>query len=342
LQHTSNHTIAHNTISRTADGISYPHKNVDMYGNDIFDLTDDGIEFDYGLANNRAWKNRITNAFNNGISFQPQDGAPYYVLYNQVSVLNNQSVLKLRDRSDRALIAHNTFVCNSGPVSFGARYLIDFEIKNNLWISINDRYAWENGSISGSNWKSDFDHDGFDWGNYNYAFKWGSRLDNIQEFYDSTGQELNGIIIDHTVAIDSIEYAGSVDSFYIRYYTLSDSSNAIDAGVTLSNINIGHLGAAPDLGAYEDGLPLPVYGVRSICYTTKVNAWIGPSTGNWYGDPSNWLLGRFPDKCDDVIIRSGDIVTVMGGQLAVCSSLELGAGAEIKIEGNGDVLVGKR
>ena len=63
LWYTDGHTVAHNTISRVADGISYPGRNVDMFGNEIFDTSDDGIEFDYGHANNRAWKNRITNLF---------------------------------------------------------------------------------------------------------------------------------------------------------------------------------------------------------------------------------------------------------------------------------------
>lgn len=342
LQHTSDHTVAHNAISRTADGISYPHKNVDMFGNEIFDLTDDGIEFDYGHANNRAWKNRITNAFNNGISFQPQDGAPYYVIYNQVSVLNSQSVLKLRDRSDRALVAHNTFVCNSGPMSFGSQYLIDFEIKNNLWISINDRYAWENGSISGATWKTDFDYDGFDWGDYPYAFKWGARMDDIQELYDSTAQELHGIEIDHTACIDSIEYSGSVDSFYIRYYILADSCDAVDAGIALFNINNGFSGSAPDLGAYEQEKDLPHYGVRDICYTTKVNIWIGPSVGNWYGDPAYWSLGRFPDTCDKVDVSPGVAITVLAGETAFCNMLDLDTTAELRVMSHGELIVKNR
>lgn len=53
LNHTSNQVVAYNRISRTADGISYPHRNCDIYGNDIRDVTDDGIEPDYGYANVR-------------------------------------------------------------------------------------------------------------------------------------------------------------------------------------------------------------------------------------------------------------------------------------------------
>nr|MBA3640844.1 right-handed parallel beta-helix repeat-containing protein [Acidobacteriota bacterium] len=62
LNQTSGHTVAHNSITNVADGISYPLRNVDILGNDIFDTSDDGIEGDYGYANVRMWGNRIHNA----------------------------------------------------------------------------------------------------------------------------------------------------------------------------------------------------------------------------------------------------------------------------------------
>jgi hypothetical protein len=37
----------------------------------------------------------------------------------------------------------------------------------------------------------------------------------------------------------------------------------MDAGVRLANINDDFGGQAPDLGAYEIGKPLPVYGPRT-------------------------------------------------------------------------------
>jgi hypothetical protein len=44
--------------------------------------------------------------------------------------------------------------------------------------------------------------------------------------------------------------------------TLSAGCTAVDAGVILPNINDSFSGSAPDLGAYERGQPLPVYGPR--------------------------------------------------------------------------------
>jgi len=39
-------------------------------------------------------------------------------------------------------------------------------------------------------------------------------------------------------------------------------SAAVDAGTPLANVNDGYAGKAPDLGAYEAGQSLPVYGPR--------------------------------------------------------------------------------
>jgi hypothetical protein len=50
---TSGHTVAHNSITSVADAISQPRINVDIFGNDIFDTADDGIEADIGEANVR-------------------------------------------------------------------------------------------------------------------------------------------------------------------------------------------------------------------------------------------------------------------------------------------------
>ncbi|NND06510.1 MAG: hypothetical protein HKN87_09020 [Saprospiraceae bacterium] len=343
LWYTDGHTVAHNTISRVADGISYPGKNVDMFGNDIFDTSDDGIEFDYGHANNRAWGNRITNLFNNGISFQPMNGAPYYVLFNQVSVLNGQSVLKLRTRSDRALIAHNTFIINSGPMASGSEFLNNFEIKNNLWISIQDRYAWENGATTSSNWKTDFDYDGFDWGNYTYAFKWSNvRLNTIADFTAQTGQEVHGIEIDYDVCFEHLNYTSSgnaVDSFHIEYNTLVPNCDAVDAGIVITGINENHMGSHPDLGAYEVGKSLPMYGVRSTCTNISVNTWMGPAVGFWHADATNWSLGHIPTSCDQVVIGTGNHIQVASGETAEGYSIDIATGATFETQGDATIIL---
>ena len=264
LQHTSGHTVAYNKISNVADGISYPHRNVDIFANDIFNTTDDGIEGDYGHANVRIWANRITNTFNNGISFQPMDGAPWYVLYNQVAA-PGEDALKLRTRTDRVLLAHNTLVAWNGPISSGSELIRNFKSNNNLWVSIEDRYIWENGVDGTNNWKTDLDYDGFDWGNYQYAFKWGNnvRLTDITAFQDLTGQETHAIPIDRNSCFNQFDIPSPPPTpLAFQHLTLAPSCNAVDSGLALANINDGFIGFAPDLGAHENGLMPVHYGPR--------------------------------------------------------------------------------
>ncbi|WP_223788760.1 right-handed parallel beta-helix repeat-containing protein [Marinicella meishanensis] len=265
LQHTSGHTVAYNRISDVADGISYPHRNVDIFGNDILDTTDDGIEGDYGHSNVRIWRNRISNVHNNGISFQPMDGAPWYVLYNQVAA-PNEDALKLRSRSDRVLLAHNTLVAWNGPVSSGSDLLRNFKSRNNLWISIEDRYVWENGGDGSNNWKTDLDYDGFDWGNYPYAFKWGDiRLVDIPAFQAMTGQEMNAVDIDHLSCFNQFNIPNPPPApMVLQHLTLDPACPAVNAGQHLANINEIHQGSAPDLGALEVGQGTPHYGPRPL------------------------------------------------------------------------------
>ncbi len=262
LQNSDGHTVSHNSISRVADGVSYPGRNCDIFGNDIFDVADDGIEPDYGYANNRVWANRISNAYHNGISFQPMKGAPWYIMRNQVAA-PVESALKFRDAVDRALIAHNTFVGWQGAQKSGSSFLLSVQSNNNLWISMTNWYAWENGSGGSPDWRTNLDYDGFDWGNYIYAIKWGARYSDLDSFYQATGLQQHAIRVDKDSCFTKINIPQSPPvSMPFQYLTLKPDCNAVDKGVVLANINDGYKGSAPDLGAYEVGAALPHYGPR--------------------------------------------------------------------------------
>ncbi len=263
LDHSDGHTVMYNSISRVADGISYPGKNCDIFGNDIFDVADDGIEPDYGTVNNRIFGNRISNAYHNGISFQPMNGAPWYIMRNQVAA-PVESALKFRDSVDRALIAHNTFVGWQGVQKSGSSHLLAVQSNNNLWISMTPWYAWENGAGGVPDWRTNLDYDGFDWGNYRYGFKWGNRYDDLAAFSQATGLQQHGIKVDKDSCFTSMEIPQSPPaSMPKQYFTLKPDCNAIDKGVLLANINDGYNGSGPDLGAYEVGAALPQYGPRT-------------------------------------------------------------------------------
>ncbi len=263
LQHSDDHTVAYNSITHVADGVSYPGNNCDIFGNDIFDVSDDGIEPDYGHVNIRVWENRISNALHNGISFQPMNGAPWYILRNQVAAPLENGI-KFRDQVDRALIAHNTFVGWQGAQKSGSEHLLSVQSNNNLWISMNDWYAWENGSGGSANWKTNLDYDGFDWGNHVYAFKWGERYSTLSAFSDATGLQKHGIRIRKETCFAELDIPSQPPaSMPKQFMTLNSTCNAVDAGIVLAGINSEFTGSAPDLGAYEYGAPMPQYGPRT-------------------------------------------------------------------------------
>ena len=88
----------------------------------------------------------------------------------------------------------------------------------------------------------------------------------LQELCKATGQECNGIMVDYDIFLN-LKKADLVN--FIKLYTseeldfrLKQNSVAVDAGCVLPNVNDGFRGKAPDLGALEEGLPMPVYGPR--------------------------------------------------------------------------------
>jgi nitrous oxidase accessory protein NosD len=266
LNHTSDHVVAYNRISHVADGISYPHMNVDIYGNDIFDTSDDGIELDYGYANIRVWGNRIHNAVHNGISFQPMNSAPWYIIRNQI-VNSRQSPLKLRTL-DRVLLAHNTMVGWKGVQTLAGPLRKVFS-RNNLWSSVTGSfYVWEDNRRNAPlEWRSDLDYDGFDWHHAtSNVFKWNTlRYPDLASFSAATGLESHGIRIRRETCFETYNVpAPPPASVPPQFMTLKGGCEAIDAGAILANINDGYVGNAPDLGAYEYGSPLPQYGPRAI------------------------------------------------------------------------------
>ena len=269
LNHGDGHIVAYNSITNVADGVSYPGAGCDIYGNDIFDVSDDGIEPDDGPANVRVWGNRIHNAFHNGISFQPMGGAPWYLIRNQVIAGDN--VIKVRDM-DRAVMLHNTFVGWSEVVSgTAAGQLANAWSNNNLWISVNGWYAWENGGPGDPNWRTNLDYDGFDWGGYVYGFKWNNvRYTDLAEFVAATGLEPHGVVIDAATCFETFDVpAPPPASVPPQLMTLAAGCNAVDVGVRLPNINDDFSGAGPDLGAHERGGEAATYGPRAVRIVTS-------------------------------------------------------------------------
>ena len=269
LQHTPNHTVAHNSISRVADGISYPDRNVDIFGNDIFETSDDGIEADDGYANVRIWNNRIHHAHNNGVAFQPMNSAPWYIVRNQV-IGSNESVLKLRSAIDRVLLAHNTFVGWGAVFRNSVGFMRNMTVRNNIWVTMTGDYFWEDtGSPDvATNWRTSIDYDGFAWPDDTSLplFKWfNERYTDLNALRSAHPDiESNAVRVPMS-CFESLDVSGPAPAVIPpQRVTLADGCVAVDAGEVMANINDGYIGTAPDLGAHERGASPIAYGPRAL------------------------------------------------------------------------------
>lgn len=286
LAMTSGHTVAHNSITSVADGVSYPRANVDIFGNDIFDTSDDGLELDLGLANVRAWGNRIHNAYHNGISFQPQEGGPWYIIRNQI-VGSVESPFKFRT-TDRFVLINNTIVNYAGGIiCCSQNHLLGGILRNNLWISAQGGQIWALDAVN--DWRTDFDYDGFDWGTAPYPLIYGGTIYyDLPSFTRASGLERNGIRIFKDACFADFRVPGPPPTRIPPHVmSLRGDCNAVDAGAILPNLSDRYEGAAPDLGAHEYGQASASYGPRPAVPTPSDPSPVPPPVPP-PGSPSPW------------------------------------------------------
>ncbi len=255
------HVVAHNSISNVADGISNGTYNIDVFGNDIFDTSDDGFEGDPGGPNIRVWANRIHNAAHNGISYQPQNGSPWYIVRNQL-VGFMEAPFKFRT-TDRSVIAHNTIVMWGKMICCNDAHLLRSIVKNNLWVAVSGGQIWDFGSAV-RDWRSDLDYNGFDWGTSSAPFRYGGvTYASPTALATASGLEIHGRWINRAGCFATFNVPGPAPvPIPAQHLTLTAGCGAVDAGIILPNIDDAFAGAAPDLGAYELGMALPAYGPR--------------------------------------------------------------------------------
>jgi hypothetical protein len=291
LGRSSGHVVAYNRISRTADGISYPKRNVDIFGNDIFEVSDDGVETDYSYANNRVWGNRFHDVSNYVFSFQPQYGGPWYFVRNQATGLG--IALKFAGTTDRFVLVNNTFV-NEGDVTRSMQNMLHGLSRNNLFISADGSgTAWKTGIWNNDIetvfppylpiWQTDVDYDGFDWGDGGTAIHW-NRVDypDLESFAAAIGIETHAIRVDKDLIF--IEFDNTGDA----YLVLRPDGNAVDAGAVLANLLDVYHGPAPDLGALESGALLPHYGPRDAEQRLEhARYWSNPYVDRLPGDANH-------------------------------------------------------
>jgi len=273
------HVVCHNRIRRFSDGIAPANFGpppedpdqqpvaVDIYHNDVSFAQDDCIETDYGAHNFRVYRNRCYNA-HTGLSVQPFYGGPVYLIRNEVYGVTALT-FKLHNYCAGILAYHNT-VASAGCGFQSFDRWQNGHFRNNLFLGgagggARFPYAMSTGTITDY---STLDYDGFRRNAPGDLIRWfdgrqQALYSSLAAFAAATGHEQHGILVDYDIFVRAEPPRLGVTSDPAGYdLRLRAGAPAVDAGVTLSNVNGGHAGRAPDLGCHEVGSAPPRYGPR--------------------------------------------------------------------------------
>jgi hypothetical protein len=309
------HVVCHNYIAYYHDAITIDTHgrpeggpgehcaSIDIYNNDIFVMADNFIEADGGAHNIRIYNNRGINVYHSALSGQPVFGGPAYYIRNIVHTTGDS--LKFSARPAGLVVYNNTFCTETRP-----RQYSNGQFRNNLFMG----YLPDQPTLASMSYTS---YTSFDYNGYQMKpeakplFQWAQPTDRLQDFTmtsrgtkdgpgngtqwfqsletfsAATGQEKNGVMLDYDV-FEGVEPLDPEDRS--RVYTLEeldfrlrDGSAAVDAGCELPTLTNGYTGDAPDLGAYERGKPLPVYGprFRTLFNGKTLKGWTNAGNANW-------------------------------------------------------------
>lgn len=276
----NNNVVSHNTIKDFADGVStdgppyYTSYSLDIHHNEIQNIVDDHIEIDGIISNARVYRNRCFNG-RAGVSIAPIFGGPAYVFRNEIFNYEN-SAFKMNRGPSGIIIANNTIVSNDNAIESPNGWQNTF-YRNN--VAFSSRYCFEFFDVvAGST--DDWDYDGYHSTRSGTSgspwFKWDDvRYANVPVLNSSDIIEANAIAVDFS-DFENIALPSPYGTIYLpstRDLYPTSASNAIDAGVTLDNINDPYVtDNSTDLGALEYGELRPVYG--AVFNMTTSNAHI--------------------------------------------------------------------
>lgn len=271
------HVIMNNRVRGFRDNISFLEASeaqdqfsIDVLNNDLGVAGDDGVEADYCFHNCRILRNRVTNAFI-GMSSQPSLGGPTYFVRNAMYNVVH-TAFKLNNTSNGDVLLHNTVVKNGDALGvYSGVPVLRLHARNNLFIG--GPGGSFNGYSSGSGRvisletldlaSSSLDHNGYGATSGSFTGRVGSTAFNGLAQLRSATTEKNAVEVDLTVFSAAVAYPASPMTLYpTPDLRLRAGSAAQNAGEPIPNVNTGYAGSAPDLGAYEAGTALPVYGPR--------------------------------------------------------------------------------
>ncbi|MCC6632699.1 MAG: hypothetical protein IT482_11600 [Gammaproteobacteria bacterium] len=261
---------------------------IDIYNNDVNVMHDNCFETDGSVRNVRVMRNRCFNAVLGAMSPQPVFGGPVYFIRN---VVYNAwwGPVKIHGEPSGIYYLNNTYVGEFRQIMAAS----NMHLRNNLILGQGTQQRVF--SLDTYTNYSSSDYNGFrpNPGSAQ-SFAWNSPpFSEVRNFYPerraegltgqtaplvqrafatlteyskATGQDAHSRLVDYDVFVNAKApdfsdptHVVAVDSVDLQ---LRKGAVAIDAGTVLPNITDGYLGRAPDLGAYEFGVPPPHYGPR--------------------------------------------------------------------------------
>jgi hypothetical protein len=207
----------------------------------------------------------VTNA-HQGLSTQPTFGGPVYIFRNVVYNIDVEPI-KIHNYPSGCIIVHNTFVKKGIPeLVMTPAHMYNFVVKNNLFVGTEGNYALElsMGKIENTDW----DYNGYAGGPWKTFMKWQSGAANnyatLEDVRTRGPAERHGVMLDNKQLFASgvMPPENNKVEQKPQDLRLSPAAKAVDAGIHIKGLNDGFQGKAPDLGAYELGQEIPLYGPR--------------------------------------------------------------------------------
>jgi hypothetical protein len=267
--------------------------SIDFYGNDISNVEDNCIEADGGAHNVRIFRNRCFNHGHRALSVQTMFGGPVYFIRNIVYHAPEGGAVKFTASAAGLVVYHNTFIAPVKPMLLAAS---NVHYRNNLVLGKSETletFAVEtNTNYSTSDYNGFRPNDGAE-----FSFEWSTpplslranfpgeagalstqqqsqleakarevrRFKTLKEYSEATGEDRHSLLVDYDVFVKVAPPGPDPRTLYQPAdfdFGLRPGSAPVDAGVRLPGVNDGFSGRAPDLGAYELGVPAPHYGPR--------------------------------------------------------------------------------
>lgn len=286
--------IAYNTVRRTHDGIDFatygpPDTDdeaelpgyTDIYGNDISETDDDCIEADGAARNIRVFANRCFNNAADGLSAQPIFGGPAYFIRNVVYNAVDRGAVKWAPGPAGLIYLNNTFFAELGSMSpaSNVRFYNNLFLHQNRELPIFQVQTFTPWSVSDYNGFAPFAQarSPFAWTIVTAGVTAGApaarppvpvSFADLAGYSRATGQDRHSRLVGYDMFIavtpvDRVDVQRVHDPVGVDF-RLKPRAAAVDAGTILPNVTDGYRGHAPDLGAIEQGDPLPKYGSRTL------------------------------------------------------------------------------